>query len=277
MNILLHLKATLMGIVEGLTEFLPISSTGHLIITRDVIGFGIRSSFVFLIAIQSAALLAVCWQYRARLLRMACGVFHDKKEQRLATNVLIGFIPAAAAGVVLHDIIEHVLFTPYVVAAMFALGGLVIFWVENRIAKGVHKITVNDIDAITWKDALKIGAIQCLSLIPGTSRSGATIIGGVFVGLSRTVATEFSFFLAMPMIGGATVYALWKTRDSLALSSEWPLYVTAGIAAFISAFLCVRWLLRYVGQHDFRIFAWYRIIFGGIILLTAFTDWINWS
>ena len=277
MNILLHLKATLMGIVEGLTEFLPISSTGHLIITRDVIGFGIRSSFVFLIAIQSAALLAVCWQYRARLLRMACGVFHDKKEQRLATNVLIGFIPAAAAGVVLHDIIEHVLFTPYVVAAMFALGGLVIFWVENRIAKGVHKITVNDIDAITWKDALKIGAIQCLSLIPGTSRSGATIIGGVFVGLSRTVATEFSFFLAMPMIGGATVYALWKTRDSLALASEWPLYVTAGIAAFISAFLCVRWLLRYVGQHDFRIFAWYRIIFGGIILLTAFTDWINWS
>ena len=256
-----------MGLVEGLTEFLPVSSTGHLVLAGAALDFDIPGKETFIIAIQFAAILAVMWEYRARLLRMALHVWKDKKEQRLAANVAIAFLPAAVIGVLFNDIIEEVLFSPVPVALALIIGGFVIFWAEKR----QHKTNIDTIDAITWKDALKIGLVQCFALVPGTSRSGATIVGGLLFGLSRTAATEFSFFLAMPTIAGATVYALWKARDTLTLAGQGGLYITASVVAFASAFASVRWLLKYVGNHDFRPFAWYRIGFGLLVLALALT------
>ncbi len=276
MNLLHAFKAFVLGIVEGLTEFLPISSTGHLIIAEDLLRFDIATRDVFLIAIQAGAIFAVCWEYRLRLLHMLRRIGTDRTEQRLAANVVIAFIPAAVLGVLLKESIERLLFHPLPVAIALVVGGLVILVVERLHAARDYHPRVNGLDDITPLDAFKIGCAQCFALIPGTSRSGATIIGGLIFNFSRQAATEFSFFLAIPTIFGATVYSLYKAREQLS-TADLPLYAVGSVAAFISALLCVRWLLRYVSHHDFRAFAWYRIVFGGVILLTAYSGWVDWS
>ncbi len=276
MDALLALKAAILGVVEGLTEFLPISSTGHLIVAESLLGFRIASLAVFTIAIQAAAIFAVCWEYRARLTRLVLGLGHDRLEQKLAANVVIAFIPAAVLGVLFKSAIEAALFRPLPVALAWVIGAVVILWVERAHARKGYTPRVQSMEEITWLDALKIGCAQSLALIPGTSRSGATIIGGLIFGLSRTAATQFSFFLAIPTLLGATVYSLYKARHQLT-AAELPLYGISSLFAFISALLCVRWLLRYIASHDFRAFAWYRIVFGGLILLSATEGWIQWA
>jgi undecaprenyl-diphosphatase len=270
------LKAIALGFVEGLTEFLPISSTGHLIVAEDLIRFRSGSREVFIVAIQAGAILAVCWEYRARIGHLLRGLARDRTEQRLALNVVIAFLPAAVLGVLFKRAIETYLFFSVPVAAALVVGGLIILWVEKVHARRDYRPRVNTMDEMSALDALKIGCAQCFSLVPGTSRSGATIIGGLLVGLSRTAATQFSFFLAMPTVIGATVYSLYKARDAL-FAADVPLFAAGNVAAFISALVCVRWLLRYVATHDFRAFAWYRIVFGGLILLTAQLGWVDWS
>jgi len=273
---ILALKALLLGVVEGLTEFLPVSSTGHLIVVEDLVRFRTGSREAFLVAIQGGAILAVCWEFRARLWHMLRRLTHDAAEQRLALNVVIAFIPAAVLGVLFKRLIETVLFFSVPVAAALVVGGLVILWVERVHAARDYQPRVNSLDEIRPMDAFKIGCAQCFALIPGTSRSGATIIGGLLFGLSRTAATEFSFFLAMPTVIGASVYALYEARAQLH-AGDLPMFALGFVAAFVSALLCVRWLLRYVAHHDFRAFAWYRIVFGGVILLTAWLGWVDWS
>jgi len=273
---ILALKALLLGLVEGLTEFLPVSSTGHLIVVEDLVRFRTGSREAFLVAIQGGAILAVCWEFRARLWHMLRRLAHDATEQRLAINVVIAFIPAAVLGVLFKRLIETVLFFSVPVAAALVVGGLVILWVERVHAARDYQPRVNSLDEIRPMDAFKIGCAQCFALIPGTSRSGATIIGGLLFGLSRTAATEFSFFLAMPTVIGASVYALYEARAQLH-AADLPIFALGFVAAFVSALLCVRWLLRYVAHHDFRAFAWYRIVFGGVILLTAWLGWVDWS
>ncbi len=276
MDLLFALKIILMGIVEGLTEFLPISSTGHLILTGSLLGLTGEKMKVFEIVIQAGAIFAVCWEYRARIASVLQGLRHDKAAQRFAINILIGFFPAALLGLLFSRKIKDVLFAPIPVATAFIVGGIIILLVER---KGQQAATlparVQQVDQLSWRDALKVGLAQALALIPGTSRSGATIIGGMLFGLSRKAATEFSFFLAIPTLLGATVYSLYKARHDLVLA-DLPSFGLGGLAAFISAFFCVRWLLRYISNHDFRIFAWYRIAFGIMILVTAYTGVINW-
>lgn len=276
MDWIIALKAIALGLVEGLTEFLPVSSTGHLIVAEDIIRFRSGSREAFIVAIQAGAILAVCWEYRARLWHMLRRLAHDQTEQRLALNVAIAFVPAAILGVLFKNAIEQHLFFSVPVAAALVVGGLVILWVEKLHARRDYHARVNAMDEMTALDALKIGCVQCFSLIPGTSRSGATIIGGLLIGLSRKAATEFSFFLAIPTVIGATVYSLYKARDQLH-AADLPLFAIGNVSAFISALICVRWLLRYVAHHDFRAFAWYRIIFGGVILLTSQLGWVSWS
>jgi len=276
LDLILALKALLLGVVEGLTEFLPISSTGHLIVAEDLVRFRSGSREAFIIAIQSGAILAVCWEYRARLWKMAHGLTHDATELRLAMNVVIAFLPAAVVGVLFKHVVDTVLFFPLPVAIASVVGGLIILWVEKLHARRDYRPRIESLDAIGPVDALKIGLAQCFALIPGTSRSGATIIGGLIFGLSRTVATQFSFFLAIPTVIGATVYALYKARAELH-SADLPLFGLGSITAFVSALICVRWLLRYVSSHDFRAFAWYRIAFGGVILITAQLGWVDWN
>jgi undecaprenyl-diphosphatase len=281
---LLALKALLLGVIEGLTEFLPVSSTGHLIVTEDVIRFRIATREAFIVAIQAGAILAVCWEYRQRLAHFARNLHRDAREQRLAVNVAVGFLPAALVGVLAKSSIERLLFKPLPVAAALLVGGLVILWAEarHRLRYGVldlagsRRARVESIDEIRPWDALRVGLAQCLALIPGTSRSGATIIGGLLLGLSRKAATEFSFFLAIPTVIGASVYSGFKARDQF-VAAELPLYAIGFAAAFVAALACVRWLLRYVSSHDFRPFAWYRIVFGGVILLTAYAGWVDWT
>lgn len=269
-------KSLVLGVVEGLTEFLPVSSTGHLIVAEDLVRFRASSREAFVVAIQAGAILAVCWEYRVRVWRILRGLAGDGVEQRLALNVVIAFIPAAVLGVLLKNAIEAFLFFPLPVAMALVVGGLVILWVERLHAARNYTPRVNSVDEIGPLDAFKIGCAQCFALIPGTSRSGATIIGGLLLGLSRTAATEFSFFLAMPTVIGASVYALYKARDQLH-AADLPLFGVGFVAAFVSALLCVRWFLRYVAHHDFRAFAWYRIGFGGVILVTAQLGWVDWS
>ncbi len=272
MDILLLLKAAILGIVEGLTEFLPISSTGHLILAGDLLDFNDEKGKVFEIVIQFAAILAVCWEYRARIFAVAGGLSHEQTAQRFAANLMIAFLPAAVLGFLFASKIKAHLFAPVPVALAFIIGGLVILWAEKR----THKITVESVDGLRWKDALKVGCAQALALIPGTSRSGATIIGGLFFGLSRKAATEFSFFLAIPTLFAATVYEVVKYRH-LFMASDLGMFVVGGITSFVSAFLCVRWLLRYISRHDFTVFAWYRIAFGVIVLATNYAGVVKWS
>jgi undecaprenyl-diphosphatase len=278
-DILLLLKAALMGIVEGLTEFLPISSTGHLIVAGDLINFNYPNAKVFEIAIQSGAILALCWEYRQRLLSTVGGIFSDAKAQRFALNVCVAFLPFMVVALKFHESIKALLFKPVPVALAFVIGGVIILfaerWYKNRATLSNIKL-IESVDDMTWRDALKVGFTQCVALIPGTSRSGATIIGGMFLGLSRKCATEFTFFLAIPTLIGATVYALWKARNQLAIA-DLPVFGVGFITAFISAFICVRWLLRYISTHDFTLFAWYRIAFGAVILITAYSGMVTWG
>ncbi len=272
MDIILLLKAAILGIVEGLTEFLPISSTGHLILAGDLLDFNDEKGKVFEIVIQFAAILAVCWEYRVKILSVICSLPRERAAQRFAANLIIAFMPAAILGLLFASKIKQHLFAPVPVALAFIAGGLFILWAEKRD----HKITVESVDDMNWEDALKVGCAQALALIPGTSRSGATIIGGLFFGLSRKAATEFSFFLAIPTLTAATVYEMVKYHH-LFRAEDIGMFVAGGITSFVSAFLCVRWLLRYISDHDFTAFAWYRIVFGLVVLATAYGGVVNWS
>jgi undecaprenyl-diphosphatase len=272
----LLVKAVILGIVEGLTEFLPISSTGHLILAGSLLGFHDDKAKVFDVAIQTGAMAAVIWYFRARIARVVAGLGSDRTSQRFAVNVVVAFLPAAVLGVLFGGYIKSVLFEPVPVALAFIVGGFVILWVEARNKSAARAPRIDDVDDLSVADALKLGIAQAFSLIPGTSRSGATIIGGMLFGLSRRAATEFSFFLAIPTLIGAGVYQTWKYRHLLSLSDV-PLFATGMVVAFFSALACVHWLIRYVSRHDFVPFAWYRIGFGLIVLLTAYTGVVDWS
>jgi undecaprenyl-diphosphatase len=256
-------KALVLGIVEGLTEFLPISSTGHLILAGDLLDFTHPSRDVFYVAIQTGAMLAVVWEYRARFFRV---------DLRLWRNLVIAFIPAAVLGLAVGSLIKQYLFKSVPVALAFIIGGLIILFVERK----KFPARVESTEAMTWLDALKVGCAQCFALIPGTSRSGATIIGGMLFGLSRRAATEFSFFLAVPTLIAAGAYDLWKSRALLSMNDT-GMWAVGVVTSFISAFVVIRWLIRYVATHDFRWFAWYRIAFGIVVLVTAWLGWVTWT
>ncbi|SMF55296.1 undecaprenyl-diphosphate phosphatase [Pseudogulbenkiania subflava] len=272
MDVLLLAKALLMGVVEGLTEFLPISSTGHLIVAGDLINFHSETSAVFEVVIQLAAILAVVWEYRARFIGVAENLGRDVSAQRFVFNLLLAFLPAAIIGFLFIKVIKLYLFNAVSVALAFIIGGLVILLVERE----ERRAQVHSVDAMTGRDALKVGLAQVFALIPGTSRSGATIIGGMLFGLDRKVATEFSFFLAVPTMFAATIYDVYKHRALFALS-DGPVFAVGFVAAFFSAFLAVRGLIRYVSGHNFNAFAWYRIGFGVLILLTWKMGWVDWA
>ena len=272
MDSLLLVKALIMGVVEGLTEFLPISSTGHLILAGDLLDFNNEKGKVFEIVIQTGAMLAIIWEYRAKFWGVLAGLASDRAAQRFVANLVVAFIPAAVLGLVFGKLIKAHLFKPVPVALAFIVGGLVILWAERR----QHRITVQSADDMTWLDALKVGCAQCFALIPGTSRSGATIIGGLLFGLSRKAATEFSFFLAVPTLIAAGAYQLYKERALLSVA-DLGMFGVGSVAAFVSAFLCVRWLLRFIATHDFTAFAWYRIVFGVVVLVTAYAGLVRWE
>jgi undecaprenyl-diphosphatase len=272
MDIVLALKALIMGLVEGFTEFLPISSTGHLILAGSLLNFTGEKVKVFEIAIQAGAMLAVIWEYRVKIANVLAGAFSDRNAQRFLMNIVIAFLPAAILGFIFANAIKRGLFAPVPVALAFIIGGLVILWVERRARLNPVSVRVHSVDDMTPLDAIKVGCAQAFALIPGTSRSGATIIGGMLFGLSRKAATEFSFFLAIPTLLGATFYSLYKERALLS-AADLPLFGIGTISAFVSAFLCVRWLLRYISTHDFTVFAWYRIVFGLVVLASALQAW----
>ncbi|HCU54669.1 MAG TPA: undecaprenyl-diphosphatase [Gammaproteobacteria bacterium] len=272
MDLLLLLKALILGIVEGLTEFLPVSSTGHLILAGDLLGFNDERGKLFEIVIQTGAILAVCWEYRAKIGSVVGGLRSDRGAQRFAMNLAIAFLPLAILGLAFGKTIKAHLFQPIPVALAFILGGVFILWAERR----QHVIRIQSVDDLTWRDAIKLGFAQALALIPGTSRSGATIIGGLFFGLSRKAATEFSFFLAIPTLIAAGAYQMWKERALLS-ADDLGMWAVGFATAFISAFLCVRWLLRYISNHDFSLFAWYRIAFGLVVIGTAYSGIVDWS
>ena len=268
--------ALILGIVEGLTEFLPVSSTGHLIVAGSLLNYTEEQAKTFEIVIQAGAILAVCWEYRTRLARVVRGLFSDATAQRFAVNLAIAFLPAALLGFVFGRAIKAHLFAPVPVAVAFVAGALVILWAERRQRARPETIRVTSVEAMRWTDALLVGCAQALALVPGTSRSGATIIGGMLFGLSRVAATEFSFFLAIPTLLAATGYSLWKD-SSLVAARDLPAFGVGFVAAFVSAFACVRWLIRYVSHHDFVPFAWYRIAFGVAILATAYAGLVRWD
>ena len=269
---MLYLPIAVLGVVEGLTEFLPISSTGHLIIAGQLLQFGGEKAKVFDIVIQSGAMLAVVWEYRARFGRVLAGLARDPAARRFAANLVVAFMPAAFLGLAFASAIKRHLFYAVPVALAFIVGGFIILWVERTS----RRPRVESVDDMTWKDALKVGCAQAVALIPGTSRSGATIIGGMLFGLSRRAATEFSFFLAVPTLIAAGAYDLYKHRALLDAADLGPFGI-GFVVSFFSAFLCVRWLLRYIATHDFSAFAWYRIAFGIIVLATAYTGLVNWT
>ncbi|WP_299259247.1 undecaprenyl-diphosphate phosphatase [uncultured Kushneria sp.] len=266
------LQAFVLGILEGLTEFLPVSSTGHLIIAGDLLNFNGDTATAFKIVIQLGAILAVMWEFRARVLGVVRGLPREPQAQRFALNVLVAFIPAVILGLLLADLIEHWLFNPITVATALIIGGFVMLWAEKR----EHTIKAETVDDMTWQLALKVGLAQCLALIPGTSRSGSTIIGGLLFGLSRKAATDFSFFLAMPTMVAATVYSLWKYRDILHME-DLPIFAIGFVTTFIVAMLTVRALLKFIASHSYAVFAWYRVGFGLLILATWYFGIIDWS
>ena len=268
----LLINAFILGLVEGLTEFLPVSSTGHLILVGQLLGFNDDKGKVFEIAIQFAAILAVVWEYRARLTHTVVGLRSDASAQRLAINLIVAFLPSAILGFLFLKQIKFYLFNPFVVATAFIVGGFLILWAERR----QHIIYAESVDDLTWRDALKVGFAQALAMIPGTSRSGATIIGGLFFGLSRHAATEFSFFLAIPTMFAATLYDVYKNRDLFSIE-DLELFAVGGTVSFISAFIAVRGLIRFISRHDFTVFAWYRIAFGIIVLVSTQMGWVDWG
>ena len=281
MDIILLAKALVLGVVEGLTEFLPISSTGHLILVGDLLNFNDERGKAFEVIIQFGAILAVCWEFRAKLWSVLGSIGSNKLSQRFLLNLVIASVPAMALAFVFGKHIKAVLFAPIPVATAFIVGAFIIFWAERRqqTQSSNTKSHIQSVDDLSPWDALKVGIAQCAALVPGTSRSGATIIGGMLFGLPRAVATEFSFFLAIPVIGAATLYEYFKLwKSPVTISGEYGLAIGIGfVAAFISAFICVRWLLHYVAHHNFKPFAWYRIAFGLLILFTSYTGLIAWS
>jgi undecaprenyl-diphosphatase len=272
MDVPLLLKALILGIVEGLTEFLPISSTGHLILAADLLDFNDERGKLFEIVIQSGAILAVVWEYRSKLAQVFGNAHRDAQARRFVFNLGIAFLPLAVLGLLFGKAIKSTLFAPIPVALAFIGGAFVILWAERR----QHTVRIHSVDDLSATDALKLGFAQALALIPGTSRSGATIIGGLFFGLSRKAATEFSFFLAIPTLGVATLYQLYKERHLLSFDDV-GMWAVGFVSAFVSAFLCVRWLLRFISNHDFVPFAWYRIGFGVVVLVTAYTGLVSWT
>ena len=272
MDLWTALQALVLGVVEGLTEFLPISSTGHQIIVADLIGFGGDRAKAFNIIIQLGAILAVVWEYRRKVLEVVFNVPHQRQAQRFTANLLIAFLPAVVIGVAFADLIHDFLFNAVTVATALVVGGLVMLWAERR----KHEITVEEVDDMTWKEALKIGLAQCLAMIPGTSRSASTIIGGLLFGLSRRAATEFSFFLAMPTMVGAAVYSGYKYRE-LFQPGDLPVFALGFVVSFIFAMIAVRALLKFIANHSYAVFAWYRIGFGLLILATWQFGLIDWS
>jgi undecaprenyl-diphosphatase len=275
MDLTLAIKVIIMGIVEGLTEFLPISSTGHLILAGSLLDFTGEKVKVFEIVIQAGAMLAVCWEYRVKIFRVILDFSSDIAARRFVLNLAVAFLPAVVLGLIFGNAIKAHLFKPVPVALAFIVGAFVILIVERRNRR-ILTPRVDSVDDMTVTDALKVGLAQCFALIPGTSRSGASIIGAMAFGLSRRAATEFSFFLAIPTLFGATIYSLYKERDLLS-AADLPMFGLGALSAFVSAFLCVRWLLRFISTHDFTIFAWYRIVFGVLVLLTAWTGWVVWA
>jgi undecaprenyl-diphosphatase len=266
------LQALILGVVEGLTEFLPVSSTGHLILAGDLLHFNDERGKLFLIVIQAAAMLAICWEYRVRFVRVLKGLGSDPTARRFVLNIGIAFLPLAVLGLIFGKAIKASLYNPVTVATAFIVGAFLILWAEKRR----HTVRIEDVDQLTPADAFKLGLAQACALIPGTSRSGATIIGGMLFGLSRRAATEFSFFLAVPTLMAASAYQLYKERHLLAFD-DLGMWATGFVASFVSAFLCVRWLLRFISTHDFTIFAWYRIAFGIVVLATWQFGLVDWS
>ncbi|CAG7597843.1 undecaprenyl-diphosphate phosphatase [Candidatus Vallotia tarda] len=274
MDLILLLKALVLGLVEGLTEFLPISSTGHLILMGSLINFDGEESKVFDIVIQFGAILAICWEYRKRIKQVVWSLATEQITRRFVLNMIVASMPAIIIGLLFEKSIKALLFSPVPVAIMLIVGGIILLWVESayrRRAFDMYRIRIQSIDELTIIDSLKVGLAQCLALIPGTSRSGAAIVGGMLTNLERCVATEFSFFLAIPLIFGATVYELIGAYDILG-ASDARLFTVGFIAAFASAFACVRWLLHYISTHDFTLFAWYRIFFGLFVLVISYCE-----
>jgi undecaprenyl-diphosphatase len=266
------IQALILGIVEGLTEFLPISSTGHQIIVADLLGFGGDRAMAFNIIIQLGAILAVVWEFRRKIIDVVVGLPRQRQAQRFTVNLMVAFFPAVILGVAFADAIHEYLFNPITVAMALVIGGVIMLWAERR----QHNTHIEQVDDMTWVDALKIGCIQCLAMIPGTSRSGSTIIGGLLMGLSRKAATEFSFFLAMPTMVGAAVYSGYKYRD-LFQPSDLPVFIIGFVTSFIFAMIAVRGLLKFIGNHSYAMFAWYRIVFGLLILATWKFGWVDWT
>ena len=266
------IQALILGVVEGLTEFLPISSTGHQIIVADLLDFGGERAMAFNIIIQLGAILAVVWEFRRKILDVVTGLPTQRNAQRFTLNLLIAFLPAVVLGVIFADLIHHYLFNPITVATALVVGGIIMLWAERR----EHEVHAESVDDITWKDALKVGFAQCLAMIPGTSRSGSTIIGGLLFGLSRKTATEFSFFLAMPTMVGAAVYSGYKYRD-LFQPADLPVFAIGFVTSFIFAMIAVKGLLKFIASHSYAAFAWYRIGFGLLILATWQLCWIDWA
>jgi len=276
-DIVLLLKAAVMGVVEGLTEFLPISSTGHLILAGQLLNFlEAEKRQVFEISIQTGAIFAVILVYWQKIRSTLVDLPTQRSAQKFALNVLIGFLPAVVLGLLFGKVIKAHLFNPVVVATTFIVGGFIILWAEKRQAAGGNAVRVTDADDMTWQDALKVGLVQCLAMIPGTSRSGATIIGGMLLGLSRKAATDYSFYLAIPTLIGAGAYSLYKERALLSMADV-PLFGVGLVFSFLSAWVCVRWLLRFIATHSFVGFAYYRIVFGALVLATWWTGTITWT
>ena len=265
-------QALILGVVEGLTEFLPISSTGHQIIVADLINFGGERAQAFNIIIQLGAILAVVWEFRRKIFDVVQGLPKERQAQRFTANLLIAFLPAVVLGVLFADLIHHYLFNPITVAVALVVGGIIMLWAERRD----HAVTVDTVDDMKWSDALKVGMVQCLAMVPGTSRSGSTIIGGLLFGLSRKAATEFSFFLAMPTMVGAAVYSGYKYRE-LFRPDDFMVFAVGFVVSFIFAMIAVRGLLKFIATHSYAVFAWYRIGFGLLILATWQFGWIDWA
>jgi undecaprenyl-diphosphatase len=275
-DIVLLIKAAIMGVVEGLTEFLPISSTGHLILAGALLGFDDEKAKVFDIAIQTGAIFAVILVYWQKIRDTVLALPTEKQAQRFALNVVIAFFPAVILGLLYGKAIKAHLFTPVVVASMFIIGGFIIIWAERRQLSKPSATRIHDVDDLSPVDALKVGLAQCTAMIPGMSRSGATIIGGMLLGLSRKAATDFSFYLAIPTLIGAGAYSLYKDRALLSLADA-PVFGVGLVMSFISAWLCIRWLLRFISTHSFVGFAYYRIVFGIVVLVTAWTGTVSWT
>ena len=273
MDLMLLFKAALMGVVEGLTEFLPISSTGHLILAGALLGFDDDKAKVFDIAIQTGAILAVIIVYWQKISSTVRALPRSADAQRFALNVFIAFVPAVMLGLLFGKAIKANLFTPEVVATTFVIGGFIILWAERRPA---HVIRIVEVEDMRWQDALKVGLVQCLAMIPGTSRSGATIIGGMLLGMSRKAATDFSFYLAIPTLIGAGAYSLYKERALLSLADA-PMFGVGLLFSFLSAWVCVRWLLKFISTNSFEVFAWYRIVFGLVVLGSSYSGLVVWA